>query len=366
LYSSTHPIYCFPNEPTGQATLFVDATGTEIGHIIYDAMGAVVTSTLSVTLTQSLAGHMDPTGLQWDGLRYYDPLIGIYAQPNPFGGVPEAPQSLNGYGVASGSMSAAMAQSGSEGLPPLVVDVGKSTIINSGKSGLGNRLHSVASGGLRSIRASSFTKIGTVEANVYVSRVIRKRVPINQIREALLGLGYIGLNRLQGKIPSPLFRAGESALDNALARNSRLIERTITEKVATYQFGLYKVSGSGRVAGFLLSKVGKNALDLGFGLVIDVGYQGIVDYPLWDQGQITGGQYAGRLGVAAIGSGASWVAGLGAGGLVAAGYAAAGLTPPGLVIGGTVFVVGVAANVFFDIKIAPKLFERWGLNPRKE
>jgi len=48
-------------------------------------------------LTEKLAGHLDATGLQYDGLRYYDSSVGIYAQPDPFGGVPEAPQSLNRY-----------------------------------------------------------------------------------------------------------------------------------------------------------------------------------------------------------------------------------------------------------------------------
>jgi hypothetical protein len=99
----------------------VDANGTEAGHILYDAMGSVVE--ISPELPETLVSHLDTTGLQWDGLRYYDPLVGIYTQPNPFGGVPEAPQSLNGYGVTSGSVSAAMAQGG--GMPPLAVDVGK-------------------------------------------------------------------------------------------------------------------------------------------------------------------------------------------------------------------------------------------------
>jgi hypothetical protein len=66
-------IYCFPNEPTGQATLFVDANGTEVGHILYDPMGSVVE--ISPELPEALVSHLDTTGLRWDGLRYYDPLI---------------------------------------------------------------------------------------------------------------------------------------------------------------------------------------------------------------------------------------------------------------------------------------------------
>jgi hypothetical protein len=94
-------LYYVLNEPTGQGTLFVDATGTEVGHILYDAMGSVVEKSLE--LPEALVSHLDTTGLRWDGLRYYDSVVGIYTQPNPFGGVPEAPQSLNAYAAMPAS-----------------------------------------------------------------------------------------------------------------------------------------------------------------------------------------------------------------------------------------------------------------------
>jgi hypothetical protein len=56
---------------------------------------------MSADLPEVLVSHLDPTGLQWDGGRYYDPVVGIHLQPNPFGGVPEAPQSLNLYAATS-------------------------------------------------------------------------------------------------------------------------------------------------------------------------------------------------------------------------------------------------------------------------
>jgi hypothetical protein len=111
------------------------------------------------------------------------------------------------------------------------------------------------------------------------------------------------------------------------------------------------------VAGFLFSTVGKNVLDLGFGLVIDVGWQAAVDYPLYAQGDITPLQYGGRLGVAASGSALSWGLGIGAGALVATAGA------PVLVVGGTIFVVGVSVNVVFDIYAAPWLNDTAGFEP---
>ena len=95
-------------------------------------------------------------------------------------------------------------------------------------------------------------------------------------------------------------------------------------------------------------------------MVIDVGYQGVVDYPLLAQEQITGGQYAGRLGVAAGGSVLSWLVGLGAGGI------AVSASAPAIVVGGTIFVVGVSANIAYDMILAPRLRDWFGLSTEEE
>jgi hypothetical protein len=62
-------LYYVLNEPTGQGTVFVDSSGVEKGHIVYDAMGGVVE--MSADLPEALVSHLDSTGLQWDGRRYY-------------------------------------------------------------------------------------------------------------------------------------------------------------------------------------------------------------------------------------------------------------------------------------------------------
>jgi hypothetical protein len=92
-------LYYALNEPTGLGTVFVDDTGTEAGHIIYDAMDNVVE--ISAELPASLMGHLDLTGLQWDGSRYYDPATGQYLQPNSLSGPPTVPQVLNRYAATS-------------------------------------------------------------------------------------------------------------------------------------------------------------------------------------------------------------------------------------------------------------------------
>jgi hypothetical protein len=100
------------------------ANGDEVGHVLYDGYGAVLTSTLPATLTTTLAGSGDmpdpDTGLVYlgDG-RWYDPALGHPLQPNPVGGPPALPQALNRYsatpwgppGVAEGADSIAVSPS---------------------------------------------------------------------------------------------------------------------------------------------------------------------------------------------------------------------------------------------------------------
>ncbi len=77
----------------------VDVNGDEVGRMLYDGFGGVLTSTVPVTLTGTLPDIPDAaTGLVHlgDG-RYYDPALGRPLQPNPVGGPPTVPQALNRY-----------------------------------------------------------------------------------------------------------------------------------------------------------------------------------------------------------------------------------------------------------------------------
>ncbi len=62
-------------------TAFSDAAGQEYGHILYDPLGNVIENTLPSEMVGTLAGNLDATGLQFDGRRYYDSLVGGYTQP---------------------------------------------------------------------------------------------------------------------------------------------------------------------------------------------------------------------------------------------------------------------------------------------
>jgi hypothetical protein len=82
-------LYYVLGDPSGQSAAFVRGdTGQEAGHILSDPLGNVVTSTLPATLTERLVSSLDATGLQYQASRFYDPAVGSYVQPSPFGGAP--------------------------------------------------------------------------------------------------------------------------------------------------------------------------------------------------------------------------------------------------------------------------------------
>jgi hypothetical protein len=64
-----------------------------------DGFGAVLTSTIPVTLTGTMPDFPDAaTGLvHWGSGRWYDPFLGRPLQPNPAGNPPTVPQALNRY-----------------------------------------------------------------------------------------------------------------------------------------------------------------------------------------------------------------------------------------------------------------------------
>jgi hypothetical protein len=105
-------------DPTGTSLTIINEDGGEIGHLLYNAFGGVLSENLSPELEAALAGQGaldDPdTGLIHLGNgRWYDPSLGRPLQPNPVGGPPTLPQALNRYaatplgqpGVAEGASS---------------------------------------------------------------------------------------------------------------------------------------------------------------------------------------------------------------------------------------------------------------------
>ncbi len=92
-------LYYHVNDPTGTSLVMVDVNGDEVGRMLYDGYGTVLTNTLPLTLTGTLPDTPDAaTGLvHLGGGRYYDPALGRPLQPNPMGGPPTLPQALNRY-----------------------------------------------------------------------------------------------------------------------------------------------------------------------------------------------------------------------------------------------------------------------------
>lgn len=76
-----------------------DVDGNEVGRLLYDGYGGVLTSTVPITLTGAVADVPDATtGLVYQGGgRWYDPALGRPLQPNAAGGPPSVPQALNRY-----------------------------------------------------------------------------------------------------------------------------------------------------------------------------------------------------------------------------------------------------------------------------
>ena len=92
-------LYYLHGDPAHTMLAVSDAQGSSQGHLWYDPHGSVLSSTLPMTLTEHI-GLDSRLGLVYHGDgRYYDPAIAHTLQPDPFGGVPQLPQTLNRYAV---------------------------------------------------------------------------------------------------------------------------------------------------------------------------------------------------------------------------------------------------------------------------
>jgi len=102
----TDTLYYHLSDPSGTSLTLAHTDGSLAGRLLYDGYGGVLSSTLSLSLTQALAGNgatPDPaTGLAYQGNgRWYEPQLGRPLQPRSVGGVPAVPQGLNRYAVTS-------------------------------------------------------------------------------------------------------------------------------------------------------------------------------------------------------------------------------------------------------------------------
>ncbi len=349
--------YTLP-DPTGASLFLTNADGSETGHILYDAFGGVLTSTLPVKLTAALSGQgalADPdTGLVHLGNgRYYDPSMGRPLQPNPAGGRPVVPQTINRYAATS------MGQPGvAEGAnawdpfnDPVTSNIGRSATavaLAEGWNGAGR--------GLTAYHNASFQQVA-------IRATRTRRVPISQaIDDAILDIGTAGallrdvIGAPPGSSRSGFFGLGYEWFLLAGRWNSRFVtERYISGYVMRHQYPGARLAG--RLGLWLKNPL---ARDLVIGAGLNAGYQAWLDY---DNPYLTSGAYhtrwliAGGTGLISVGAAAVTTTSLG--GAVAGAFL--GGPPVWIGIG-----VGTIVAIVLDVAIVPRVYNFLGANPTRD
>jgi hypothetical protein len=339
---------------------FIDANGHEAGHLLYDAYGGVLTSTLTAELEAVLAGQSalaDPaTGLvHLGGGRWYDPALGRPLQPNPAGGVPTVPQSLNRYAATAVGQPGVAEAAGGAWNPfsnPIVSNVGKKALSVSAFEGTTQAAAAYFRASLHTIPGRPIwgNRNILVAANPFVEK-------------GILGAGMVGLaagdliGTPSGSLRARLFGAGRNLFERAVLANS---EEVTLKMIIGNEISYGHRLPAGRIAGWLAGS-GKYLLDFGFGLGVDVGFQAWMDY---GNPYLTPAQFQQRLTVAGVGSGISFGAGLvGLGAAKLAGLSTVGIL--GGPAGWMAIGVGITAAIIWDVWATPIIYDLIGANPER-
>jgi RHS repeat-associated protein len=341
-------IYYLHRDNLGSLVEVTDENGNVKKSGGYDAFGDPVQGDFDqIPISRSYLGQLYDAdiGLYKIGTRWYDPEVALYLQPDPFGGAPEAPASLNRYAMPGMSTFTTLGSvpGSRQNYVDLVVnwsEVNSALNSNVGKAGLGLIVANALEP--RLLKASQVERL--------VKESILRRVPKYAHLEKMVGVGFGTLGVLQSRIgDNALFHASDRFLAWLYELNTRWVEeaRWVPKMVPSD-------APLGRLAGWLAEDrwgVPAPKLDLGVGLVIDVGIQGASDFGMLRRGELTLPQYGGRLAVEAGGSFAAWGAGTFV--VVALGFSA----PVG-------FAVAAVTSTVFDLFGKQPLYDFFGLNPR--
>ena len=323
-----------------------DVDGNEVGRILYDGFGSVLTSTVPITLTGALLDVPDAaTGLvHLGGGRWYDPALGRPLQPNPAGGPPTVPQALNRYAATPLGQPGVYAAASSAWNPftdDYTSNIGKALVSNEASEVVKRGAHAY-------LRASAYTIIGDPIVDTVTQVVARSEL----VEKAILAAGAGGI-LARDLLPASLQRFGRSLFDKTVELNSRIVAEEVV--IGSY-FSYGHRLPAGRIAGKLVgSKLGLHLLDAGIGLGVDMGYQWFLDA---GNPYLNTTQRWQRARVQGFGSLLSF-----AGGTVA-GKGTAALI--GTSFGGPVgFVVGVGISIAWDVWVAPWIYDNIGAVPTR-
>jgi hypothetical protein len=238
--------------------------------------------------------------LQYDGQRYYDPWVGGYIQPDPFGGAPDAPQGLNRYASNINNQ------------------IPVSTL-----SSRANDRHAIATSVNHGVLTGSWVK--QQAASVGVSLLAKELANYSIVRLSV----EASRHKLLTRLPEAAIQAlGRNLIQSRPA--NRAIHHLSTEGFTVIRGQLLKsdfdaflrvIPGDGRSirwAGRLgddfyarsfawLGGKTFGALSAGAGdALIQAFWPGSGDYWTYQEKGLTRGQFAGRLGVAAGGGLLAW------------------------------------------------------------
>jgi hypothetical protein len=321
--------------------------GEPRGHLLYDAYGGVLCSSLTFVLEEVLAdqgGLIDPdTGLvHLGGGRWYDPGLGRPLQPDPVGGPPVVPQALNRYAataVGQPGVGQAVASAPSFTNLSLATSFAKSTTFETLA-----RLTWGPFGYARTrILREAYAEVSIRASHTTINNAAKR---IEELGGGLLdpsvGLGKAG----SGKY-TRVFKLGQGVTTaDDLIRSADLPTKGGWKAVVSID-DVKAVTKASRYA--KLGWLSNARLGIATDVILSGGFQWYEDsynpyFDVWQRG--------GRVGVAAGGSLLSSLAGLGAGSLVCgpgAGLCAAGVT--------VAILTAVTVNAIWSYGIQPRIFQ---------